>query len=65
MTAQHRAESAIDTPISLFTLNAEQLEKQRIGSISNLNGLIPNLNIDNFPANNQTLRLVYSRCGPV
>ena len=57
VTAQHRAESAVDTPISLFTLNAEQLEKQRIGSISNLNGLIPNLNIDNFPANNQTLRL--------
>ncbi len=57
VTAQHRAESAIDTPISLFTLNAEQLEKQRIGSISNLNGLIPNLSIDNFPANNQTLRL--------
>ncbi len=57
VTAQHRTESAISTPISLFTLNAEQLEKQRIGSISNLNGLIPNLSIDNFPANNQTLRL--------
>ncbi len=57
VTAQHRTESAMSTPISLFTLNAEQLEKQRIGSISNLNGLIPNLNIDNFPANNQTLRL--------
>jgi iron complex outermembrane receptor protein len=57
VTAQHREESAMSTPISLFTLNAEQLEKQRIGSISNLNGLIPNLNIDNFPANNQTLRL--------
>ncbi len=57
VTAQHRTETAMSTPISLFTLNAEQLEKQRIGSISNLNGLIPNLNIDNFPANNQTLRL--------
>jgi len=57
VTAQHRVESAMDTPISLFTLNAEQLEKQRISGISSLNGLIPNLNIDAFPANNQTLRL--------
>lgn len=57
VTAQHRTESAMDTPISLFTLNAEQLEKQRISGIGNLNGLIPNLNIDAFPANNQTLRL--------
>jgi len=29
-------------------MNAEQLEQQRIGSMSNLNGLIPNLSIDNF-----------------
>ena len=57
VTAQHREESAMSTPISLFTLNAEQLEKQRISGISNLNGLIPNLTIDSFPANNQTLRL--------
>jgi iron complex outermembrane receptor protein len=57
VTAQHREESAMSTPISLFTMNAEQLEKQRITSISSLNGLVPNLNIDTFPANNQTLRL--------
>ena len=57
VTAQHREESAQTTPISLFTMNAEQLEKQRISNISNLNGLVPNLNIDNFPANNQTLRV--------
>jgi iron complex outermembrane receptor protein len=57
VTAQHRSESAMDTPISLFTLNAEQLDKQRISGIGDLNGLVPNLNIDSFPANNQTLRL--------
>jgi iron complex outermembrane receptor protein len=57
VTAQHRTETAISTPISLFTMNAEQLEKQRIDSIADLNGLVPNLAIDNFPANNQTLRL--------
>jgi len=57
VTAQHREESAMSTPISLFTMNAEQLEKQRISGISSLNGLVPNLNIDAFPANNQTLRL--------
>ena len=57
VTAQHREETAQSTPISLFTFGAEQLEKQRITSISNLNGLVPNLNIDSFPANNQTLRL--------
>lgn len=57
VTAQHRSESAMETPISLFTLNAEQLEKQRISGIGDLNGLVPNLNIDAFPANNQNLRL--------
>jgi len=57
VTAQHREESAMSTPISLFTMNADQLEQQRINGISSLNGLVPNLNIDAFPANNQTLRL--------
>lgn len=57
VTAEYRTESAMSTPISLVTLSREQLEKQRISSISDLNGLIPNLNIDNFPSNNQTLRL--------
>lgn len=57
VTAQHREESAQSTPISLFTMNEEQLEKQRITGISNLNGLVPNLNIDSFPSNSQTLRL--------
>tara|TARA_R110002073_G_scaffold11364_13_gene51981 strand:+ start:1298 stop:3601 length:2304 start_codon:yes stop_codon:yes gene_type:complete len=57
VTAQHRTESAMSTPISLVTMNSGELEKQRIGSISDLNGLVPNLNIDNFPSNNQTLRL--------
>ncbi|MCB1703920.1 MAG: TonB-dependent receptor plug domain-containing protein [Halioglobus sp.] len=57
VTAQHRTESAMSTPISLVTMNTGELEKQRIESISDLNGLVPNLNIDNFPSNNQTLRL--------
>jgi len=57
VTAQHREEAAASTPISLFTLDTEQLEKQRISNIANLSGLVPNLNIDSFPANNQTLRL--------
>ena len=57
VTAQHRQESAQSTPISLFTFGTEQLEKQRITSIRNLNALVPNLSIDSFPANNQSLRL--------
>ncbi len=57
VTAQHRSESAQSTPISLFTMDAEQLEKQRVNGIANLNALVPNLAIDTFPANNQTLRL--------
>ena len=57
VTAQHRTEAALATPVSLFTMNAEQLEQQRIDSIASLNGLVPNLDIDAFPANNQTLRL--------
>jgi len=57
VTAQHRTESLIATPVSIFTMNTEQLEKQRIDSIEDLNGLVPNLAVDSFPANNQTLRL--------
>jgi iron complex outermembrane receptor protein len=57
VTAQLRSESVISTPVSIFTLNTEQLENQRIDSISDLNGLVPNLAIDSFPSNNQTLRL--------
>ena len=57
VTAQHREESAQSTPISLITFNEEQLEKQRISGIASLSGLVPNLNIDAFPSNNQTLRL--------
>jgi len=60
VTAQHRTESAQETPISLFTFNEEQLEKQRISGLGNLGILVPNLTIDAFPANNQTLR-VYIR----
>lgn len=57
VTAQHKSESAQSTPISLFTMNTEQLEKMRISGIANLNALVPNLSVDSFPANNQTLRL--------
>lgn len=57
VTAQHREESAQSTPISLFTFSATQLENQRITSIENLSGLVPNLSIDSFPSNNQALRL--------
>lgn len=57
VTAQHRTEPAQSTPISLVTMNLEQLQKQRINSLTSLNGLVPNLDIDSFPANNQTLRL--------
>jgi iron complex outermembrane receptor protein len=60
VTAQHRTESAQSTPISLYTMNQEQLEKQRISGLGNLNTLVPNLTIDAFLANNQTLR-VYIR----
>lgn len=57
VTAQHRSESAQSIPVSLVTMDLEQLAKQRIGGIANLNALIPNFDIDSFPANNQTLRL--------
>ena len=57
VTAQHRTESAQSTPISLYTMNAEQLEKQRVTGISGLTSKVPSLSIDTFPSNNQTLRL--------
>lgn len=60
VTAQHRTESAQSTPVSLYAINEEQLVKQRISGLGNLHTLVPNLTIDAFPANNQTLR-VYIR----
>lgn len=57
VTAQKREESLQETPISLVALTEDQLEVLGITSIENLQGNVPNLNINRFPQNNQTLTL--------
>ncbi|MEM8549095.1 MAG: TonB-dependent receptor, partial [Pseudomonadota bacterium] len=57
MTARHREESAQTTPISLVSLGGEQIDQLGINNIGDLQAVVPNLNLDPFPANNQTLRL--------
>ncbi len=57
VTARHRTESAQQVPQSLFSLGQEPLTNLGISSLGDLQAQVPNLNLDRFPANNQTLRV--------
>ena len=45
VTAQHKTESLQKTPIAISAFNAQQLEDQKIDSVRDLSGRIPNLNM--------------------
>lgn len=57
VTAQRRSESLQDAPISLSAFNSEALEKSGVDNLLDIRSLVPNLTIDFFPLNNQTLRI--------
>ncbi len=56
VTAQRRAQSLQDTPISLAAFNAEQLEVAGIHGMADLGAKVPSLQIEPFPTSNATLR---------
>ena len=57
VTAQKRAESLQDTPISLTAFGADRLTKDGIDSLADIGSKVPSLTIEPFPINNSTLRI--------
>jgi iron complex outermembrane receptor protein len=55
--SQRIEQSAQDTPISLATLDADDMAMRGIGSVAEIEAQVPNFVIDAFPSSNQTLRL--------
>ena len=57
VTAQKRAESLQDTPISLTAFGEDQLETDGINNLGDIGSKVPSLTIEPFPINNATLRI--------
>jgi iron complex outermembrane recepter protein len=57
VTAQKRAESLQDTPISLTAFGSERLETEGISNLGDIGSKVPSLTIEPFPINNATLRI--------
>ncbi|CAA0098725.1 Pesticin receptor [Zhongshania aliphaticivorans] len=57
VTAQKKAESLQDTPISLTAFGEERLEIDGISSLGDIGSKVPSLTIEPFPINNATLRI--------
>ena len=55
VTAQKKAESLQDTPISLTAFGAERLETDGINSLADIGSKVPSLTIEPFPINNTCL----------
>jgi len=54
VTAQKKAESLQDTPISLTAFGSERLEIEGISSLGDIGSNVPSLTIEPFPINNAT-----------
>ena len=57
VTAQKKAESLQDTPISLTAFGSERLEIEGISNLGDIGSKVPSLTIEPFPINNATLRI--------
>ncbi|WP_339676010.1 TonB-dependent receptor [uncultured Zhongshania sp.] len=57
VTAQKKAESLQDTPISLTAFGEERLEIDGISNLGDIGSKVPSLTIEPFPINNATLRI--------
>ena len=57
VTAQKKAESLQDTPISLTAFGEDQLENQGISNLGDIGSKVPAMSIEPFPINNATLRI--------
>ena len=54
VTAQKKAESLQDTPISLTAFGEERLEIDGINNLNDIGSKVPSLTIEPFPINNAT-----------
>jgi iron complex outermembrane receptor protein len=57
VTAQRKAESLQDTPISLMAFNEDRIEKEGINSLMDLKANVPGMTIEPFPLDNSNLRI--------
>ncbi len=65
VTAQKKAESLQDTPISLAAFDEEKLEVGGIQGLADLSGNVPSLAIEPFPTSNATLRFYIRGIGVI
>ncbi len=65
VTAQKKAESLQDAPISLAAFNADQLQTSGISGLADLSGNVPSLAIEPFPTSNATLRFYIRGIGVI
>lgn len=63
VTAQKRAESLQDTPISISALDAHALETKRIASLTDLTSAVPNMQVSPHPNTGTTLRVTIRGIG--
>lgn len=63
VTAQKRAESLQDTPISISALDASALEAKRVVSLADLGSAIPNMQVSPHPNSGTTLRVTIRGIG--
>jgi iron complex outermembrane receptor protein len=57
VTAQKRAESLQDTPISLVAFDADELAQRGISNVEDLSGNVPGITVEPFPTQSSTLRI--------
>lgn len=57
VTAQRKAESLQDTPISLVAFGESRLEKEGINTLMDLKANVPGVTIEPFPLDNSNLRI--------
>ncbi|CAM8628100.1 CirA Outer membrane receptor proteins, mostly Fe transport [Burkholderiales bacterium] len=55
VTAQKREQKVQDVPISITAITAQSIEDRAIESVQDLNGLVPNLNVNNVPVTGLTI----------
>ena len=63
VTAQRRASSLQDTPISIEAFGAEKLEMRGIGGLEDLGANVPSMVVEPHPLSNTTLRITIRGVG--
>jgi iron complex outermembrane recepter protein len=64
VTAQKRAQSLQDTPLSIEAFNSDKISVRGIQGLHDLATQVPNMTVEPFPTHNATLRLFIRGIGP-